>query len=307
MASSQLDYFQKVGDATVTTLAAPGKALGATSITVGSTTNYPTDTGVTIAIRVVDSAGELVTGTYTEYVGTITSGTSAAINGTPVYGSDQVYAAGSTTQVYIGLSKYAHNRLVDGLLVAHDQDGTLKAGAVDVAAVLASDVVTTAKILDSNVTSAKVAAGFVVQVATTNYSSVATGTTVIPNDDTIPQITEGTEFMSIAFTPKSATNILAIDAIFFGANSGSDFTVVALFQDAVANAIAADGSYSLNINQYGLIPISASQVAGTTSAITFRLRAGPTGANTVTFNGSQTARKFGAIPHSFIRVTEYKA
>jgi hypothetical protein len=45
---------------------------------------------------------------------------------------------------------------MDGLLVSLDQDGTLKSGAVDVAAVLASNVVTTAKINDAAVTAAKV-------------------------------------------------------------------------------------------------------------------------------------------------------
>jgi len=47
------------------------------------------------------------------------------------------------------------NKMVDGLLVSHDQDGTLKAGAVDNAAVLATDVVETAKIKDAAVTPAK--------------------------------------------------------------------------------------------------------------------------------------------------------
>lgn len=127
MAASTNDLFKKVGDATVTTLAAPGKALGATSITVGATTNYPTDTGVIIAIRVVDASGTVVAGTYAEYSGTITSGTTIGIVATPVYGSDQVYAAGSTTQVYIGLSKYGYNTLIDGILVSHNQDGTMVA------------------------------------------------------------------------------------------------------------------------------------------------------------------------------------
>lgn len=49
------------------------------------------------------------------------------------------------------------DNVAEVLEVAHDDDGTLKAGAVDNAAVLASDVVTTAKILDSNVTTAKIA------------------------------------------------------------------------------------------------------------------------------------------------------
>jgi len=124
MAANETDKFQKKGASTVTTLAAPGKALSATSITVGSTTNWPTDTGITFAIRVVDSDGELVAGTYTEWVGTVTSGTTLAFNATPVYGSDQVYAAGSTTQVFIPLSSYSHNKEIDGLLTEHRQDGT---------------------------------------------------------------------------------------------------------------------------------------------------------------------------------------
>jgi len=155
MAADTNDYFKKVGPATVTTLSAPGKALAATSITVGSTTNFPTDTGIIIAIRVVGTDGELVAGTYTEWSATVTSSTSLSIVATPVYGSDQVYPAGSTTQVYIPTSSYAQNKLIDGLLVHTNQDGTLKTGAVDNAAVLASDVVETAKIKDSNVTEAK--------------------------------------------------------------------------------------------------------------------------------------------------------
>jgi len=155
MSASANDKFMKAGAGTVTTLSAPGKALSATSITVGSTTNYPTDTGIVFAIRQVDVNGELVAGTYTEWAGTVTSGTTLSMDAAPVYGSDQVYPAGSTTQVYIPLSSSAHNKMVDGLLVSHDQDGTLKAGAVDNAAVLATDVVETAKIKDAAVTPAK--------------------------------------------------------------------------------------------------------------------------------------------------------
>lgn len=53
---------------------------------------------------------------------------------------------------------YWENSLIDGISVSIDPDGTLKAGAVDNAAVLASDVVTTVKILDANITTAKIAA-----------------------------------------------------------------------------------------------------------------------------------------------------
>ncbi|MEO7905109.1 MAG: hypothetical protein ABIR91_04930, partial [Candidatus Saccharimonadales bacterium] len=58
MAANITDGFTKVGDeGTVTTLQAPGKGIGAATITVGSTTNWPTDTAVYFAIRQVDGNG----------------------------------------------------------------------------------------------------------------------------------------------------------------------------------------------------------------------------------------------------------
>ncbi len=130
MAASTNDLLKKTGSNTVTTLSAPGKALGATSINVGSTTNYPADTGIIIAIRQVDSSGALVAGTYTEWSATVSSATSLAIVATPVLGSDQIYAAGSTTQVYIPVSSYAQNKLIDNILEHANQDGSLITQAV---------------------------------------------------------------------------------------------------------------------------------------------------------------------------------
>ena len=123
MAPAITDKFVKVGAAgTATQLAAPGHSIGGTSINVGSTTNWPTDTAVVFAIRQVDAQGELVAGTYTEWMG-IVSGTTIT-NLTLVYGTDQIYPAATTTQVYIPISSYAYNRLIDALLTQHKQNGT---------------------------------------------------------------------------------------------------------------------------------------------------------------------------------------
>lgn len=149
--------------------------------------------------------------------------------------------------------------------------------------------------------------GAVVQVGTATSSAVNTGSTVIPNDDTIPQITEGNEYMTISFTPKSATNILDITAFVYLSSSVTNNLIVALFQDATANALAVGELYQLTATAPMTIPVVYSGTAGTTSAITFRVRAGGASAGTTTFNGNAGARNFGAVIKSYIRVIEYRA
>lgn len=151
--------------------------------------------------------------------------------------------------------------------------------------------------------------GSVVQEVFTNFSTVFTGTTLIPSDDTIPQITEGTEFITQAITPKSTTNILVIDAELFLSNSLTTPTITAaIFQDATANALAAMSNLAAPIATGTVnIRVRHTMAAGTISSTTFRVRAGADGASTNTFNGQGGARRYGGITLSSIRITEYKA
>lgn len=126
MAAANTDYFNKVGRSTATTLSAPGYTIGNTSINVGSTTNWPSDTGVTFAIDTVGSDGLRVAGTYNVFRGTVNTATQIT-NVTYVGGdANQNYSAGSTTRVYILVSSYRDNRFTDGILVDHDQQGRHK-------------------------------------------------------------------------------------------------------------------------------------------------------------------------------------
>lgn len=167
--------------------------------------------------------------------------------------------------------------------------------------------IATADLADGSVTSAKVPTGTPVQMVATNYSAVATGTTVIPNDDTIPQNTEGDQFMSQGITPKSATNRLFIEAELSLAISSNGQRIAALFQDTTANALAAKSTYVGNFADPVILRLTHDMVAGTTSATTFKVRAGSEAAGTWTFNGSAGARKFGGVTLSTIKITEYKA
>lgn len=144
----------------------------------------------------------------------------------------------------------------------------------------------------------------VVQTVSTQTGAVATTSTTMPSDDTIPQITEGAEFMTRTITPTDAANILSITVVFFGALSATDNKTFALFVDSTANALAAVSSIS-PADYLSTTTFVHNMVAGTTSTMTFRVRAGGD-SGTLTFNGRVGARRLGGVGASSITITEYK-
>lgn len=281
------------------------RATAGTTLTCDNLAGWPTDTSVDFSTYKINTSNEVIAGTQIDWkgivsgnnIGTLTRITGAADSGSVIGDVVEMNPTGNWA-----------NDLITGILVHSDQDGTLKAGAVDATAVIADSVVTTAKIADSNITSPKVAAGFVVQTVSNSFTSVATGTTVIPLDDTIPQITEGIEFMTQAITPKSSSNILVIEVVASLANDTASRNVNgAIFQDATAGALAAASLISPAANASLLFTLKHTMTAGTTSSTTFRFRAGANDTGTTTFNGRSGTRLFGAITKSTITITEYKA
>jgi len=154
---------------------------------------------------------------------------------------------------------------------------------------------------------ASVAPGTVVQVAQTDYSAVATGTTIIPADNTTPQITEGDQYMTISFTPKSATNTLIIEAVVYATSSVITNIIAAVFKDSGADALAAGMQYMATATGSTRISIGCKATAGSTSAQTWTVRAGGAAAGTTTFNGLGGVSYLGTTAaKSYIRITEIK-
>lgn len=147
--------------------------------------------------------------------------------------------------------------------------------------------------------------GQLVQVQISATGSVATGATTLPNDDTIPQNTEGDQYLSQAITPSSAANAIDIEAQLFlstGAASNQIMTA-ALFQDSTANAVAAASNTTIQDGPFQT-RLKRRLLAGGTSATTFKARAGLGAAGTTTFNGNATARYFGGVANSYLMCTE---
>ncbi len=147
----------------------------------------------------------------------------------------------------------------------------------------------------------------VVKMVSLMTTAAATGTTQIPLDNTIPQNTEGDQYMSLAITPSSASNILLIQVIVFAAtNQTLQQLTSALFKDSVADALATGGLRTgTQIDASTSVAFNHTIVAGTTSAITFKVRVGSSDVGTTTFNGRAGSSSFGAITKSSIIITEY--
>lgn len=148
--------------------------------------------------------------------------------------------------------------------------------------------------------------GETVQVRRNTTGALATGTTILPYDDTIPQNTEGDEFMTQAITPRSALNFLHIRHLGNYSGSVNFNATAAVFQDSVAGALAAMGSAD-DLTRVSSVLVEHYMVAGTTSATTFKIRAGLHASGTITFNGQSGARRYGGVSSSFLSVEEIMA
>ena len=170
--------------------------------------------------------------------------------------------------------------------------------------------VNTSYITDGAVTAVKMAAsgawapaGTVIQVVNFQTGAVATGTTAIPIDDSIPQNTEGAEFMTLAITPTNTSNKLLIQVVMQLSTNADANIGIALFQDSTANALAAQAFRQDISTGFTLLCLTHYMTAGTTSSTTFKARGGA-GSGTYTFNGTNGARVFGGVMSSSITITE---
>lgn len=135
---------------------------------------------------------------------------------------------------------------------------------------------------------------------------------IIPNDNTIPQITEGTEILSASITPAASTNILQVDLICYGSevSNTSDGIPFALFRDSGANAVSvavAMGVWSSVNLSSGVAVLRYRVAAGSTAATTFSVRTG-IGSGSMILNSAPSGfGSWGSKIASSITITEFNA
>ena len=147
--------------------------------------------------------------------------------------------------------------------------------------------------------------GKLLQQVYTQTGASSTGTTIFPEDDSIPQNTEGDEYMTLAITPKSSTSTINIEVHVFYSQSTGTRGGCGLFKDSDADALAFTSNFIKDSTSMGNMQVFYSETSGNTTARTYKVRCGNIqNAGTFTFNGQSGNRKFGGTVLSTIRILE---
>jgi hypothetical protein len=181
-------------------------------------------------------------------------------------------------------------QLRNGLIMAGAAGGDMGAGTINAAGLFVNGATISSKLA---------------QVVRDTEAAFSTTTAIIPDDNTIPQQTEGTELMSVSITPINASSKIRIRGHVMATHGTAANPVnYALFQDATANAFFATMDAGSNSTWPNGHKFEVVIDAGSTSARTYKLRIGPGTAGTVGINGSTTARLFGGVSIALLEVEE---
>lgn len=148
--------------------------------------------------------------------------------------------------------------------------------------------------------------GSIIDSASVRTNTRQNFATTIPNDNTIPQITEGSQIFTLTLTPKSVTNKFRVrfHAIFAVQASPEAFTW-AFFVNGAANA--AQSNIFVNSYTNGQVKISDEYefTPGVTTAVTITIRGG-SAASAWNFCGNNTDNRGGTM-YSSMTIEEIKA
>lgn len=143
----------------------------------------------------------------------------------------------------------------------------------------------------------------VLQMVSTSSNILTTINTAIPYDDTIPQITEGTQLFTLTVTPVSASSRLVIEALMSFTTSVDNTVICALFSGG-ANALAAFSKKGSEDDATEMM-LNHEIAPGSVTPITFTLRLGRDTGGSLYINGLLGARKLGGVQTAWFRVTEF--
>ena len=149
--------------------------------------------------------------------------------------------------------------------------------------------------------------GTLVNRAYTEYLTYGSFSPTIPADNTIPQISEGTEILSVAITPKTITNRVRVQfQAFVETSSGPDQITAALFLNGGTNAISATNITTTTTGYGSAIVMTFEHVPGAITAQTYTIRIGAQ-TYTMHINGNASIRYYGGVSRATVTLEEFAA
>jgi hypothetical protein len=151
--------------------------------------------------------------------------------------------------------------------------------------------------------------GLVLQVVHVESGTTLTHTTVMPADNTINTNSEGGELFTLAITPANASNKLIIQYIVHCSHSAANnFITGNLYQDSTSASINTINSTVIRTASDTFSMVGWHYMtAGTTSATTFKVRAGANNGGTFRMNGSGAVQHGGGTLLSGMTIWELSA
>lgn len=203
---------------------------------------------------------------------------------------------GNATQGLTNLGTLTHGQLAIGSTGAAPVASTITAGA---------NITVTNAAGSITIAAAGGGGGLVAQQVRATSTATGTSAAVVPPDSTIPQKTEGVEYITLAITPTNASNILIIEFTTWGGLTSGDEIITSLFQDATANALNSSLTHIANNDSADNVVLRHIMVAGTTSSTTFKIRFGPGhAAHTAYYLRYGNGSTLGGVSQSNLTITE---
>ena len=147
--------------------------------------------------------------------------------------------------------------------------------------------------------------GDLVQRVVAASTTVTTGATVLPVDNTPPQITEGNQFLVATHKPTASGNKLLVKVLVNGSQSAGN-CAMALYASTTAASSSAVSATTISAGAGGQSTEMVLNYATTTAdvaSVTWIVRAGGA-AGTFTLNGQGAAGLFGNLLQSYIVIDE---
>lgn len=154
----------------------------------------------------------------------------------------------------------------------------------------------------------KISGGVIQRVEATPYTTQASDSSTFPVDGSIPQLSEGGgPYLTAAITPTKSANRLVIECTMVLGSDSANTSVVALFQDSTANALAAT-VHSWEASGYvATVTLRHEMAAGTTSSTSFTIRLGSNSGSVYVNRSAGQATLLGGVLACRLSVTEIEA